>query len=1090
MKPEFVDNRDKNTMAEALRSHLAWLHATLKQPTAMSIASGYFDPGGFGLLADELEKLPKVRLLIGAEPIAPPVRHRPKPGEARGDEYEQESVTRALRAHADGLKSDRDLLGFSPVVDSHVRRLLEFLASGKIEVRRYEKGFLHGKAYLFHVDDGVLAGSSNFTAAGLTRNLELNLGTYQPTPVKQVHDWFEALWNEAVPYDLASVYKARYEEYAPYLVYLRVLWERYGDEAQQDAHDGTIQLTGFQKDGLARAKRILDEYNGVIFADGVGLGKTFIGGDLIREVVQAKRQRALLIAPAALRDGTWTRFAERHQLYLERVSFEELAADKKLGGTGSKSYLQAEPDRYSLIVVDEAHAFRNPGTDRARALRRLVQGDPPKKLVMMSATPVNNSLWDLYSLLNYFVGHDAAFADRGIVSLRGRFQEAMSEDPYDLRPDVLFDILDATTVRRTRHFVKRYYPLDTVVGPDGTRVRITFPKPRVRPIEYSLEKALPHLLDDFEEALMPEDEEPELTMARYAPSHYLTRQLTPDEKASVVREAALVGLIRSGLLKRLESSSHAFANTLRKMIANHDHFLKALDLGYVPKPETLHEWSNMDSDEDLEDALVDSGSEPTSNFDLARLRENVQNDKRILERFERAASAVTPASDPKLEKLRLKLIEIARKASEDGATQDQIRDDRKVIVFSYFEDTIDWIEGYLTEIIATDPKLAMFRGRLVSVAGRESRGGVSRENAIFGFAPRSSEAPPGRDEDRFDILLATDVLAEGQNLQQCRNIINFDLPWNPMRLVQRHGRIDRIGSPHAEVFIWCFFPDRALNLLLGLEERIRRKLAQAAASIGVEAEVIPRGAVNDIVFGETRAEIEALKREEADLFENAGEDPDAHSGEEYRQELKSGLQKYGDRIRALPWSIGSGFKRGNDRGYFFSARIGDRKFVRFLPAEGGEPIRDTLKCLRRINCEEATAREVDADLLRGIYNAWESARGDIYREWSEATDPAKLQPKIRPLFRQVASHLQRHPPLDTPQQEVDSIVDAVEAPWSPRIEKQLRLIMELNGHTPAQKSKLIVDKVKELGLQPFRAPEPLPPIEKDDVALICWMVVS
>ena len=128
--------------------------------------------------------------------------------------------------------------------------------------------------------------------------------------------------------------------------------------------------------------------------------------------------------------------------------------------------------------------------------------------------------------------------------------------------------------------------------------------------------------------------------------------------------------------------------------------------------------------------------------------------------------------------------------------------------------------------------------------------------------PVSSDAPPGRDEDRFDILISTDVLAEGVNLQQCRNIINYDLPWNPMRLVQRHGRIDRIGSPHSDVYMWCFFPDRQLDELLNLEERIRRKLAQAAASIGVESEVIPGGRTGEVVFSQTRTEIESLRRED------------------------------------------------------------------------------------------------------------------------------------------------------------------------------------------------------------------------------------
>ena len=149
--------------------------------------------------------------------------------------------------------------------------------------------------------------------------------------------------------------------------------------------------------------------------------------------------------------------------------------------------------------------------------------------------------------------------------------------------------------------------------------------------------------------------------------------------------------------------------------------------------------------------------------------------------------------------------------------------------------------------------------RLVLVQGDESSAGISREEAVFGFTPESSEAPEGC-RDAFDVLVTTDVLAEGMNLQQCRNIINYDLPWNPMRLVQRHGRIDRIGSPHEEVFMRCFFPDARLEVLLELEDKIRNKVAQAAATVGLEHEVIPGAATSEQVFAETREEIEKLRR--------------------------------------------------------------------------------------------------------------------------------------------------------------------------------------------------------------------------------------
>lgn len=1088
MKPEFIDNRGSNTMAAALKGHLEWLERTRRDRIELSIATGYFDIRGFAQVADQVERLQRVRLLLGAEPLVPPATPIFKPGQPRGEEYEREAISKALQAYSLGLESDRNLLSFSREVDRSVERLLEFLRSGKLEVRRYERGFLHGKAYIFSTDEGAIAGSSNFTGAGLTSNLELNLGRYDPSPVSLVRTWFDDLWKESVPYDLENIYSARYAEYEPYLLFLRVLWEMYSQELKQEAHEGPIRLTTFQKDGLFRARRILDQFNGVIFADGVGLGKTFVGGALLLEVLKERRQRALLIAPATLRDGLWQRFSEVYQIYIERLSFEELAADPALGGTGTRK-LAETPDKYSLIVVDEAHAFRNPETQRARALRRLLEGDPPKKVVLMSATPVNNSLWDLYYLLNFFIRNDAAFADRGILSLKARFGRAMAEDPFELRPDVLFDILDTTTVRRTRHFIRKYYPGDRVVGPDGVEVPILFPEPVVKAVRYPLTDELARLIDAFAGAMAPVSGVPKLQLARYSPSHYLSKSKAGRDRAKDQREAALVGLLRSGLLKRLESSAYAFSRTLERMIQSHEAFLRGLALGYVAAPSAIEEWEETDSDEAFMESLESASSQPATLYDCPRLRRAVEADRKVLLSLKHLADKVPFETDPKLEKLEERLVEIAHQANKEGQTADEVRDKLKVIVFTYFADSLSRIERFLKEAFVRNHELHYYRDRMVSVVGEESRGGITREDAIFGFAPKTSDPPSGKATDRFDILITTDVLAEGQNLQQCRNIVNFDLPWNPMRLVQRHGRVDRIGSIHERVYLWCFFPVKELDTLLRLEERIRTKLAQAAASVGVEEQVIPRSATREVVFGETRKEIEAILHEDPTLFVNAGEDPNAHSGEEYRQELRKGLEHYGDRISRLPWAAGSGFSRGVEDGYFFCARVGDRSFLRFVRPKGGEPVRDTLECLRRITCPAGTPRVLASELLPGVYDAWLVAQRDIFEEWSAAVDPKKLHPKVRPLFRRIGEHLRQHPPPGLPQEEVDRVIDSVEAPWGARIEKQLRSVFEVEV-APRERSRLLAEKVKDLGLQPFRAPTPLPQIQPEDVSLVCWLVTK
>ena len=305
-----------------------------------------------------------------------------------------------------------------------------------------------------------------------------------------------------------------------------------------------------------------------------------------------------------------------------------------------------------------------------------------------------------------------------------------------------------------------------------------------------------------------------------------------------------------------------------------------------------------------------------------------------------------------------------------------------------------------------------------------------------------------------------------------------------MRLVQRHGRVDRIGSPHKDVYVRCFFPDERLDELLALETRIRRKLAQAASSIGVESEVIPGAETSEKVFADERAEIEKLRKQDASLFVRGGEDPNAHSGEEYRQELRKGLEKYGDQITKIPWASGSAF-RGTKPGYFFCAYVGERLFMRFVAQGNISPIRDTLGCLRLVTCAENTER-LNPDLPRA-YAAWEVARADIYNEWMFATDPANLQPKLRPALKAAANQLRQYPPPGVSHDEINRLIESVEAPWGIRIEKQIR-----DAHESAkgvEASVAIRDAIKRLGLEPFKVPEPLPPIQADEVRLVCWMEV-
>jgi len=1099
-KPTFLTNRDDTRVADGLNAHLEHLRTQLKNPYELAIATAYFNVGGYQLLADELDHPRRVRLLLGAEP-EPNLRARRLDEPASPARAHAVRLRRALEGHDRSLADARDLLGFTVEADRGARRLVEWLRSEPVEVRRLADRFLHGKAFLAITDhdEGVIAGSSNFTYAGLATNIELNLGQYQPNVVTDVRTWFDDLWEVADPYDLAALYEARLDAHPPQLIYLRMLWERYGAEIEAEAEAttrGAIHLTSFQRDGLWRARRILEERGGVLIADEVGLGKTFLAGKLIEEAAIERRQRVLVVAPATLRDGPWRKFASDFNLPIELKSFDDLIADRRLIPTAAGYSLDQDPDDYALVVIDEAHNARNPATQRAEALRRLLAGQYRKDLVLLTATPVNNSLWDLYYLLVLFLRNDAVFTDLGIPSMRDHFGRAMALNPDDLSPEYLFDVLDAVAVRRTRPFVKRFYPTDTV-RIAGRDVPITFPTPRVRRVSYDLDAVLPGFFDRFASALDADDvghPDPHkrpgvLTLARYAPSRY-------GRGGVKAREVQLAGLLRSGLLKRFESSPHAFARTCKKMADSHEGFLALLDTGKVATGSALQDWAATDSDDPDEVSEYLHGHweqlEDAADYDVDLLRAHVEHDRDLLRQFATEADTVTRVQDPNLAAIVEALAEIVEQAEDEGVTEQEIRDKRKVLIFSYFADTVDWIVEHLNHVVEHDNRLTCYRNRITSLTGTDG----NKRDVLWGFAPRTTDAP-GTD-DRYDVVVSTDVLAEGVNLQQARHIINYDLPWNPQRLVQRHGRIDRIGSHHTEIFLRCVFPDQHLDDLLGLEERLHRKIKQAAAAIGA-GEILPGSLTSDVTFAETLEEIERLRAEDPTIFEFGGVGRTALSGEEYRQELRKALDnpEVANRIRELPWGSGSGMAvpapEGSPGGYVFCVKISDHPTPQFryvTTAEDGQPliVDDTLACLDRARPPEEwdTPRDLDEATYRRAFNAWEAARGHVVGRWNFLADPANLAPVVPAVMRRAAQTVRDHA-AGVNLEQIDRAVEALEAPYAERILRMFRQALTVANAT--ERVQAVLELVRDLGLEPPPPPEPLPEVTAEDVHLLCWLAV-
>lgn len=688
--------------------------------------------------------------------------------------------------------------------------------------------------------------------------------------------------------------------------------------------------------------------------------------------------------PGSTRSGTrrcrstWERFLNDHQLLVESLSFEELANDAQVGG--EQPHLKNPIEDYALVVVDEAHNYRNPDTaKRAAVLRRLLAGKR-RDLLLLTATPVNNSLWDLYHLLRFFMKQDAWLADRGVLSIRERFEHAMREDPFSLSPDLLYPIIDATTVKRTRRFIKKHYSSDLIRGPDGRMVPIRFPKPLASSIGYDLDVVLPGFFTRLEEILMPADGHPPLRMARYQPELY------PAGGSAGGGDTALVGLLRSALLKRFESSAEAFRQTLGRMIHEHDVFLKALTRGRVVRKEFFREVSAA---EDIEEFIEASEHvEDASAYDVPRLAADVRSDLELLREMETVAGRVRPESDPKLAALVEELAAIAKQAADEGLDEEDARQKRKVLVFSHYEDTIDWIEEHLGKVIARDPRLAPYRGRVASVSGTEVRGGISRGRALH-------EAP------------------------------------------------------------------------------------------------IERGATGEQSFAEAREEIEKLHCGDASIYEAGGTVGAAQTGEEYRQELRRGLEKLGDAIRDLPWRVGSGMRKGAHEGHVFCATVGDRIYLRFVPFEPeGEIVGELGTCLRLLECTEDTRRVLSGEMPRAAYGAWERARKSILEAWTFETDPANLQPRIRKLNREVAAFLRSIPAPGVDQERLKRCLDALESPWSRREERLLRTVWEGGAASESERARELVEMVERIGAEPFHAPDALPPIDREEIHLIAWLAIG
>lgn len=941
MIPDVIDNSSPEKKLANVLNQL------ISPESKVYIASGYFNLSGFKLLKDKLKEAHSASIIIGRA-LSPIDIHAPD-------------------VFLDELRHEAESNMDSPHTRSLIQDFVQWLDSDKVRFRIYKKHFYHGKTYIVEgipvVGSIGIVGSSNFTEAGFTHNTELNMAQKQESAVSELKKVFERIWEEGEDYkkELKDLYTRFTESYSPYEIYLKTLYSYFEDKfasvSPEDDIPSPIILSDFQRDGYLAAIDILERYGGVLISDSVGLGKTYLALRILDDFAYRLRQKALIICPAQLKGLLWEPKLRDAGIRADIVSKETVSRDFSI-----ECYAG-----YDLIIVDESHNFRNSGTNGWKNLfSTLIQGKP-KKLVLVTATPVNNSVFDLYNQIRFITkDRDDYFSAAGIQSLWGHFLRA------DVNNETLYDLLDEIAVRRSRPFIRKYYPEALI---DGESVR--FPERRLHEVRYSLEDTYKGLYSECSKAIE------NLTLASYNIEAYrkeivgkqldffetlkeslLERGMKENDAQKLLmtlgRNEAVIAILKVMLLKRLESSIHAFRISIKRLIDFQEKFLVVLERGRLLDRETYRKFN--ESDDLAEEETISSEELPlikAEDYEIERIKRLVTQDITLLNGIYNKIKSITAIDDVKLRALRERL-----RTELKG---------KKVLIFGYFKDTMRYLHKQLGgnkewfDLEATGEEKKQVAEFLDDIHLSHKKISITdsdispedRKKRIIAFSPESNDRPDIKGtEEEIQILLSTDVLSEGQNLQDADTVINYDLPWNPVRLIQRIGRVDRLKSKHDLVHIYNFFPEDALESLLGLMDRLYKKLDAINRSVGLDASTLGE-TPNPKEFGYVHQLYEG-KVEVLDELENLSE---LAMGEFLKEEVLKYLQEIGeDRIKRIPNGMGSGLRRVGHHGLFMSFKEGSRHHWCFYDLKKNRISEEKLNVIRLIRCKSDEERvELDFD---------------------------------------------------------------------------------------------------------------------------------
>ena len=928
-------------------SLLSRFKSTLKDTQLFDVLVGYFRASGFYQLYDALEPVEKIRILVGLS-IDRDSYDAMQYHQQNGI-IDFESHQRTKKKYQENLKEEIENTAENDNrLEIGIRKFIEFLKADcqdpemdnayngngkKLEIRAYPSKNIHAKVYIgkFKPEDRdygfVITGSSNFSESGFVANREFNVELRSKRDVLFAEDQFNALWKESVDIsdDFVDTIQNKTwlnDQILPYELYLKLIYEyleediNLANEFEPFLPEGFMKLK-YQNQAAIQAKKILETYNGVFLADVVGLGKTFITALLLQQL----QGRTLVVCPPVLKDY-W-----KDSLFDFGIRSFEVESLGKL-----EHIIKKGLERYDYIVVDEAHRFRNENTQSYADLLDICRG---KKIILVTATPLNNTVDDIFAQLKLFQAPKNSTIP-GIPNLekyfsgfRTKLAKLEKTDPEykklikEVSDDIRNSILRYVMVRRTRTDVMNYFKKDMEMQ------GLTFPDmDNPQKIVYEYKGELETIFNKTINKLQ------EFTYARYTPLLYYIGNKTLSEFERQ-QQRNVGGFMKGILVKRLESSFHAFRQSVDRFIASYEKFIQMYQGGtvYISKKVDVYDLIESDSIERLEAFVEDEKAQKYDSKDFRKeFIDKLVFDLEILREVKNLWANVN--SDPKLEQF-----------IRDLTTIPALKKN-KLVIFTESKETGDYLyEALLNEF----PEKVMFYS---STGGRHtdkktlSNHTISRDIITANFDPKHKEK-----RDNIKILIATDVLAEGINLHRSNVLINYDLPWNPTRVLQRAGRVNRLGSTFPKVYIFNFFPTTQSDEHLGLEVNITNKIQMFHDILGEDAKYLSDGEV----FGSQEL-FNTLNNKTA----YTGEEGDGDSELKYLEmirKIRDEQPELFEKIKNLPKKARSGFQKStitSDQLVTFF-RIG--KLKKFYINKGGESKEITFfDTVKELECKPDTKR--------------------------------------------------------------------------------------------------------------------------------------